>query len=105
MRLRFLALSTSLLVLGAVGGPVASAEPAGEPLVAEAAAAAAPPPPEGSVVSPPPATTSGPDGWTLTVGAKDETQRPIPPLTTALSTREYEVGGTFTASMTHPDKD
>ncbi|PQP41147.1 MspA protein [Mycolicibacterium austroafricanum] len=104
MRLSFLALSAGLLVLGAAGGPVASAEPAGEPVLAEAAAADAPPAPEGAVVSPPPSTTSGPDGWTLTVGAKDETQRPIPPLTTALSTREYEVGGTFTAAMTHPEE-
>ena len=42
------------------------------------------------------------DGWTLTVGGKDEVQRVIAPLTTALSSREYEVSGTFTASIKDP---
>jgi hypothetical protein len=31
----------------------------------------------------------------LTVSAKDETQLPVPPLTTALSSRDWLVGGTF----------
>jgi hypothetical protein len=75
-------------------------------IAAQAAAAPADAaPPEGAVVSPPPATTTSPDGWTLTVGGKDETQRVIPPLTTAISTREYEVGGVFNASMTGPEED
>ncbi|PRC46786.1 MspA protein, partial [Mycobacterium sp. ITM-2017-0098] len=56
----------------------------------------------GAVVSPPPAVTTSPDGWTLTVAAKDETQLVIAPLTTALSTREYEVGGIYNASMSGP---
>ncbi len=57
------------------------------------------------MVSPPPATTTSPDGWTLTLQAKNETQETIPPLTTALSTREYEVGGTYVGSMTGPAED
>ena len=71
------------------------------------------PPPDGAppaegpvdlVESSPPATTKSPDGWTLTVSAKDETQRVIQPLTTAISTREYEVGGVFNAKMEGPEE-
>ncbi|PRC56728.1 MspA protein, partial [Mycobacterium sp. ITM-2017-0098] len=60
--------------------PVASAEPDGEPVVAAAPPNDAGPPAvetaelAGAVVSPPPAVTTSPDGWTLTVAAKDETQ-------------------------------
>ncbi len=57
------------------------------------------------VESSPPATKKSPDGWTLTVSATDETQAVIAPLTTAISTREYEVGGLFNASMSGPEED
>jgi hypothetical protein len=57
------------------------------------------------VESSPPATTYTPDGWTLTMSAKDETQRVIAPLTTAISSREYEVGGTFIGSLSGPEED
>ena len=60
-----------------------------------AAAEAAPPVDDGKVASTPPATTKAPDGATLTVSAKDETQMPAAPLTTAISTREYIVGGVY----------
>ena len=43
---------------------------------------------------------TSPDGWVLTVVAKDETQLPVAPLTTATSSREYLVGGTFTGTVT-----
>lgn len=56
----------------------------------------APPPPDnGQVPSAEPASVITPDGWTLTVAATDESQLPIAPLTTATSSREYLVGGTF----------
>jgi hypothetical protein len=96
--------------------PLASADPQVEPVVDAAETAPAPegtPPPEGAppaegqvdlVESSPPATTKSPDGWTLTVSAKDETQRVIQPLTTAVSTREYEVGGVFNAKMEGPEE-
>jgi hypothetical protein len=51
------------------------------------------------VASSPPGVVTSPDGWTLTVAAKDETQLPIAPLTTATSSREYLVGGTFTGTV------
>ena len=100
--------------------PVASADPEVEPVVDTAETV--PAPPEGAaaargcatagnprapvepVESSPPATTKSPDGWTLTVSAKDETQRVIQPLTTAISTREYEVGGLFNAKMEGPEE-
>ncbi len=83
--------------------PADSAAP-GDPTVVPAAATdpGAPPPPvdDGKVVSSPPATTVSPDGWTLKLSAKDEKQSPIAPLTTAISTREYEVGGVFNGELT-----
>jgi len=81
----------------------ASAEP--EPVtpdpagVAVAAAEAAPPVDDGKVASSPPATTKAPDGSTLTISARDETQMPAAPLTTAISTREYVAGGVFNGSV------
>ncbi|MCB0943597.1 MAG: MspA family porin, partial [Mycobacterium sp.] len=44
-----------------------------------------------------------PDGWTLKISAKDETQMPAAPLTTAISSREYIVGGTFNGSLVGGD--
>ena len=64
-----------------------------------AAAEAAPPVDDGKVASTPPATTKAPDGATLTVSAKDETQMPAAPLTTAISTREYIVGGVYNGTI------
>ena len=86
----------------ALAGP-ASAEPvdpSGPDVQPVAVAAdAAPPVDDGKVVSSPPETTKSRDGWTLTVSAKDEIQRAVAPLTTAISTREYEVSGVFTATV------
>ncbi len=86
---------------------VAVAPPPADAPPPEAAALAAEPAPvdDGRVESTPPATTTSPDGWTLTMSAKDETQQQIPPLTTALSSRSYVVGGTFTGSLTGPEED
>ena len=88
----------------ASGAPAAPAPDAG-PAPAEATAvpvSAADPAPvdDGKVVSSPPASTVSPDGWTLAISAKDETQAPVAPLTTAISTREYQVGGVFNGALT-----
>ena len=78
------------------------ADPAG-PAVQPVAAPEGPPPVnDGKVASSPPETTKSRDGWTLTVSAKDEVQRAVAPLTTALSTREYEVSGIFNGSVKGP---
>jgi hypothetical protein len=108
---RPLALLSACVLTCVLAAPVASAEPEVEPVAADAPPAeAAPPPPEGASVddgrveSSPPKTTKSPDGWTLTVSAKDETQRVTAPLTTAISTREYEVGGIYSGSLIGPEE-
>jgi hypothetical protein len=74
--------------------PVPGAPPIGAPPVV------APPIDDGRVVSAPPATMTASDGATLTVSAQDEIQQPVAPLTTAISTRDYDVGGVFRGSVT-----
>lgn len=71
-----------------------------DPATAPEPAAAAPPPDNGIVASSPPGIAQTEDGRTLTVSAENETQLPIAPLTTALSSRDWLVGGTFTGSTT-----
>lgn len=107
MRCRRLAVVVSVAAVGLLNLPVAGAEP--EPTIDTVAAEAstpgpvgAPPAEDGRVVSPPPQTLTSPDGWTLTLAAKDETQVTSAPLTTALSSREYVVGGTYTGSLEGP---
>ena len=91
-----LALST---VAGVISAPLGWADPA---IVAEPAGAEAPAP-DGRVVSPPPQMVDTPDGWTLTLAGRDETQRANAPLTTALSSREYVVSGIFDGTLRGPD--
>ncbi|MCA4727038.1 MspA family porin [Mycolicibacterium fortuitum] len=82
---------------------LAAPEPAPPPRPADAASAPqaeqGPPPDSGIVASGEPTVVTTPDDWTLKLAATDETQLPIPPLTTALSSREYLAGGTFTGSV------
>jgi hypothetical protein len=78
--------------------PPTCADPDVEP------AAAAAPPADGSVPSADPVTLNTPDGWILDLGAKDEAQVPVPPLTTAVSSREYLASGTFFASLKGPEQ-
>ena len=79
--------------------PLAIADPPDPPPVAPAADAG-PPPDTGAVASEVPGIAHTQDGRTLTVSAKDETQLPVPPLTTALSSRDWLVGGTFLGQVT-----
>jgi hypothetical protein len=87
------------MVLGA--NTPAMAEPApGGPAVQPVGAAPPPPPPvEGLVPSGPPGVLDTPDGWHLEVSGANETQLPVAPLTTAISSREYLVSGTFTGKI------
>ena len=90
------------LCLATAGPAAAEPEPPlpdpGVPAVA-AAAEAAPPVDPAVVPSAPPVSTEAPDGATLTVSSRDETQLPAAPLTTAISSREYVVGGVFNGSV------
>jgi MspA len=82
----------------------ADPDPGGPDLAQPVAAAdpAAPPVDDGKVVSTPPISTKSPDGWTLTISAKDEVQMPNAPLTTAISSREYTVGGVYNGALDGP---
>lgn len=107
-RLR-LAILVGCALIGSLVAPVAAADPDADPVADPVAAEApapvdgAPPVDDGRVVSPPPQILTTPDGWTLTLAAKDETQTPSAPLTTALSSREYVVGGSYNGSLVGPD--
>ena len=87
-----LAAVAAVVIPFAASSPLALADPGPDD--------AGPPPDNGVVASAEPGVVTSPDGWTLTVVAKDETQLPIAPLTTAVSSREYLVGGTFTGTVT-----
>lgn len=86
------------LVLSVIVAPTAGSDPETEP------ASAATAPAEGSVPSSPPTVLNTPDGWTLGLGARDERQVPVAPLTTALSSREYITGGIFAGSLIGPEQ-
>ena len=84
----------------AAADPQPPAPDPGAPAVEPVAAVEAVPPADPAVVlSAPPVTTEAPDGATLTISSRDETQLPTAPLTTAISSREYVVGGVFTGSV------
>ncbi|WP_078281315.1 MspA family porin [Mycobacteroides franklinii] len=91
------ALAATCVLAGAA--PTASAEPDSPPIPAPAEGEPGPPPDNGIVGSEPPTHVKTPDGWELTLAAEEETQLPIPPLTTAVSSREYLTGGTFIGSV------
>ena len=95
---RFAILAVICLSIPIATAPLTAADPNADPPLIPVADSA-PPPPEGAVLSGDPDIVTTPDGWTLTVSARNETQVNVPPLTTALSSREYLVGGTFTGSV------
>jgi hypothetical protein len=97
MFVRCAATIVACLMLVAIA-PAARADPGQDPASPDAAPAVD----DGRVPSGPPASLSTPDGWTLTLSSKDETAMPVAPLTTAVSSRDYIVGGTFTGSLTGP---
>lgn len=96
---RLAALSTLCLAIPMACAPLAIAQPAPPEPALPPAAGAVPLPDTGAVASAAPGVVTTPDGWTLTVAAEKETQLPIAPLTTAVSSREYLVGGTFTGTV------
>jgi hypothetical protein len=87
------------VVVVAAVAPPAGADPDSDQAQADAA-----PPTDGRVTSGEPATVNTPDGWTLTLGARDESQVPVSPLTTATSSREYLASGTFAARLSGPEE-
>src|SRR3954453_18238649 len=104
MSTRFATMAAVLCLTVPVGAaaPVAIADPPAppDPAVQPVADATNPLPPEGAVPSAPPGVLDTPDGWHLEVVGSNETQLPVAPLTTAISSREYLIAGTFTGKIT-----
>jgi MspA len=95
-RLATLAAVSTLLTVGTAPLALADPPPDADPAVAPING---PLPPEGAVPSGPAGVLNTPDGWNLSVVGSNETQLPVAPLTTALSSREYLVAGTFTGTV------
>jgi hypothetical protein len=96
---RFTTLAAACLLITLGAAPTALADPAIDPAAAPGNPAPVGPPPDtGLVASSVPGIAHTPDGRTLTVTASAETQLPIAPLTTSLSSREWLVGATFTGA-------
>ena len=105
MMKRIAAVTAACLLTPLSIAPLAIADPGvppppADPAAAQAVPLASPGPAvdTGAVASEVPGIAHTPDGRTLTVVAKDETQLPVAPLTTSLSSREWVVGATFTGS-------
>ena len=111
---RFATLAAVCMLVPVGTAPLAVADPPPPPVLPGAGAPpdpavppgaapppdAGPPPDTGAVASEVPGIAHTQDGRTLTVSARDETQLPVPPLTTALSSRDWLVGGTFNGVVT-----
>lgn len=99
---RFATLAAVCAALSIAAAPLSSAEPV-PPLpdpAAQPVGAALPPPDAGAMPPAAPGVLVSPDGWTVVVAGSDERLEPVAPLTTAVSSREYLVSGTFTAKVT-----
>lgn len=83
----------------ALADPNAPAQPVSNPVPPPPPADGAVPP-DGAVPSAPAGVLDTPDGWHLSVVGSNETQLPVAPLTTAITSREYLVAGTFTGTVT-----
>jgi hypothetical protein len=97
---RFAMLATVCIALPVGVAPLALADPPPSDPAVVPINATNPLPPEGAVPSAPPGILDTPDGWHLEVSGTNETQLPVAPLTTAISSREYLIAGTFTGKIT-----
>jgi hypothetical protein len=98
---RFATLAAVCLAFPVVTAPVALADPPPpDPAVQPVGAPVPPPADTGAVPSAAPGILDTPDGWKLSVIGTNETQLPVAPLTTAISSREYLISGTFTGTIT-----
>lgn len=103
MFIRPAALIGACLLTGIVTGPRALADPPADPPVqpvANAAPAPAPAPPGAPIASATPGNLTTPDGWVLSVSAKNESMEPVASLTNSPWSREYLVDGSFEGTVT-----
>ncbi|MBI3228382.1 MAG: MspA family porin [Mycolicibacterium cosmeticum] len=99
---KHLAALAACVLVPVATAPLAQADPPPPPAPADPAAqlnVTNPLPDEGRVPSGPPGVLVTPDGWRLEVTGTNETQLPVAPLTTAISSREYLIAGTFTGKV------
>lgn len=100
---RFAVLAAVCIATPVATAPLAVSQPPPPPPADPAVAPIDPSnplPPEGRVPSAAPGVLDTPDGWHLEVVGSNETQLPVAPLTTAISSREYLIAGTFTGKIT-----
>ena len=95
------------LLAATASAPQVWADPAADPPVqpaANAAPAPLPPPapaaPAAPIASASPGTLTTPDGWVLTVQARNESLEPVASLTNSPWSREYLVDGSFEGTVT-----
>src|SRR3954463_713648 len=100
---RFAVMAAVCIAIPVGVAPLALADPVSDPAIVPVDATN-PLPPEGDVPSGPAGVLDTPDGWKLTVTGSNETQLPVAPLTTAISSREYLVAGTFVGTVTGKGK-
>jgi hypothetical protein len=97
---RFATLAAVCIAIPVGMAPVALADPPPPDPAVQPVGAPVPPPNTGAVPSSAPGILDTPDGWHLSVVGSNETQLPVAPLTTAISSREYLISGTFTGTIT-----
>jgi hypothetical protein len=92
------------LLVATAAAPQSLADPAADPPVQPATNAAPPAPvpgaPAAPIASASPGTLSTPDGWVLTVQARNESMEPVASLTNSPWSREYLVDGSFEGTVT-----
>jgi hypothetical protein len=99
---RYATLAAVCMLIPFGTAPLASADAPPDPSVQSAANPApplAPSPGNGAVPSGPLSVLDAPDGCVLTVVGTDESEVPMAPLTTAITSREYDVSGAFTGTV------
>jgi hypothetical protein len=102
---RLATLAAVFIAIPVWAAPVALADPPPpDPAVEPVGAPVGPPPDTGAVPSAAPGVLDTPDGWHLSVVGSGETQLPVAPLTTAVSSREYLISGTFTGTISGSGK-
>lgn len=97
-----------ICLAAAASPPWAHAEPAGDPVVQPVADAGPTPPvpgpPGAPIASASPGTLTTPDGWVLTVSARNESIEPVASLTNSPWSREYLVDSSFEGTVTGDGK-
>jgi len=97
-------LSACLVAALSTNSSPAAADPPADPTVQPAANAAPAPPapaaPLAPIASASPGTLTTPDGWVLSVSAKNESLEPVASLTNSPWSREYLVDGSFQGAVT-----